>query len=63
VPVPDRRANRQRIILTGEVPSPLNPPPGCRFSSRCPLAADICRAQEPEFRDIGDGRRVACHFA
>jgi oligopeptide/dipeptide ABC transporter ATP-binding protein len=63
VPVPDRRANRQRIILTGEVPSPLNPPPGCRFSSRCPLAADLCREQEPEFRDIGDGRRVACHFA
>ncbi|MGH2586040.1 MAG: ABC transporter ATP-binding protein [Dehalococcoidia bacterium] len=63
VPVPDRKTTRQRIILKGEVPSPLNPPLGCRFNTRCPLAEDICRTEEPEFREIGGGRKVACHFA
>ncbi len=65
VPIPDPRAEkrRKRIILTGDVPSPVNPPPACRFHTRCPLVQQICKEQEPEFRDIGGGHRVACHFA
>jgi len=49
-------------IIRGELPSPLNPPPGCAFSSRCPHATDRCRAETPAFREV-DGRRVACHYA
>jgi oligopeptide transport system ATP-binding protein len=68
VPVPDaiQEAQRQRIILKGEVPSPINPPSGCRFRTRCPLAAEICAEQTPEFRDVGGAAGpshfVACHF-
>jgi oligopeptide transport system ATP-binding protein len=65
VPIPDPKAEkrRKRIILTGDVPSPINPPPACRFHTRCPLAQQICREQEPAFRDIGGGHLAACHFA
>ena len=65
VPIPDPRAEKQRhrIILTGDVPSPINPPPACRFHTRCPLVQTICKEQEPAFRDIGAGHKVACHFA
>jgi len=65
VPIPDPRAEKQRkrIILAGDVPSPINPPPACRFHTRCPLAQQICREQAPEFRDIGGGHFSACHFA
>lgn len=65
VPIPDPRVEkkRARIILTGDVPSPVNPPSGCRFHTRCPLAQQICKEQEPAFRDIGGGHRAACHFA
>jgi oligopeptide transport system ATP-binding protein len=65
VPIPDPRAEKQRkrIILAGDVPSPINPPPACRFHTRCPLAQQICREQTPEFRDIGGGHFSACHFA
>lgn len=65
VPIPDPKAEkaRKRIILTGDVPSPINPPPACRFHTRCPLAQQICREQEPPFRDIGGGHLAACHFA
>jgi oligopeptide transport system ATP-binding protein len=62
VPVPDPvvEASRQHIILTGEVPSPLNPPPGCRFHTRCIYAEAPCRQDEPVLRDMGDGHHVAC---
>ncbi|MBP0580663.1 dipeptide ABC transporter ATP-binding protein [Labrys sp. LIt4] len=53
---------RKRIILTGDVPSPLKPPPGCRFHPRCPVAQDRCRTERPQVRDFRPGRKVACHF-
>jgi oligopeptide transport system ATP-binding protein len=63
VPVPDPAVERtrERIILTGDVPSPLMPPPGCVFHTRCPIAGDECRVAIPEFRDVGGGHLVACH--
>jgi oligopeptide transport system ATP-binding protein len=65
VPIPDPvvEEQRQRIILEGDVPSPANPPVGCNFNTRCPVAMDICREQEPEFKDVGDGHWVACFRA
>jgi oligopeptide transport system ATP-binding protein len=65
VPIPDPvlEGQRKRIILEGDVPSPANPPAGCRFHSRCWLAIEICQEQEPEFRDAGAGHWVACHRA
>jgi oligopeptide transport system ATP-binding protein len=63
VPVPDPSVERQRerIILTGDVPSPLRPPPGCVFNTRCPIAIEECRTAIPEWRDVGGGHWVACH--
>jgi len=61
IPEPDPTRRRSRIVLTGDVPSPINPPTGCRFHTRCPLAMDICRQKEPEFRDLGSNHKVACH--
>jgi len=63
VPIPDPVVDRQRkrILLTGDVPSPVNPPSGCRFNPRCRMAIDICREQEPELRNIGGEHWVACH--
>jgi len=63
VPVPDPAVERQRerIILTGDVPSPLRPPPGCVFNTRCPIVVEECRQAVPEWRDVGGGHMVACH--
>jgi oligopeptide transport system ATP-binding protein len=63
VPIPDPvvEEKRERIILVGYVPSPVNPPSGCRFHTRCPLAIDICKRVDPEFRDVGNNHWVACH--
>ena len=62
VPVPDPDARRQRIILTGDVPSPINPPSGCRFHTRCPFVFDRCRVEEPLLRPVGDAHVSACHL-
>jgi oligopeptide transport system ATP-binding protein len=63
IPIPDPRSVRERIILKGELPSPIDPPSGCRFRTRCPYAQAVCAAEEPELRDFGNGRWAACHFA
>ncbi len=63
IPIPDPDAKRERIILKGDVPSPLNPPKGCRFHPRCPVAIDICSQQEPEFKELLPGHLVACWVA
>jgi oligopeptide/dipeptide ABC transporter ATP-binding protein len=62
VPVPDPEAARKRIILKGDVPSPINPPSGCRFHTRCPYAFARCSTDEPEMREVFPGHRVACHL-
>jgi oligopeptide/dipeptide ABC transporter ATP-binding protein len=61
VPVPDPDVRKERILLHGDVPSPLNPPSGCPFHTRCPELEEICLHSEPPFRDLGDGHWVACH--
>jgi oligopeptide/dipeptide ABC transporter ATP-binding protein len=62
VPIPDPAAKKQRVVLRGDVPTPINPPPGCRFHTRCPIAIDRCKTEEPPLRQIEDGRDVACHL-
>jgi oligopeptide/dipeptide ABC transporter ATP-binding protein len=62
VPVPDLNAKSERIILGGDVPSPINPPSGCRFHPRCPYRIDICPRQEPELKNLGSTHWVACHL-
>jgi peptide/nickel transport system ATP-binding protein len=62
VPVPDPTARRTEIVVKGEVPSAVNPPPGCRFHTRCPYAKEICEKEEPILIESGKNRYVACHF-
>ncbi|MEC9489051.1 MAG: dipeptide ABC transporter ATP-binding protein [Halanaerobium sp.] len=62
IPIPDPTVNRERVILEGDVPSPVNPPSGCRFHTRCPKAMDICKEVEPKFEDQGDEHFAACHL-
>ncbi|MGB3535622.1 MAG: dipeptide ABC transporter ATP-binding protein [Microcoleaceae cyanobacterium] len=61
IPDPEMEKKRERILLTGEIPSPISPPTGCRFHTRCPLAVEECRRIEPEWREINPGHFVACH--
>jgi oligopeptide/dipeptide ABC transporter ATP-binding protein len=63
IPIPDPTVRRERIVLKGDLPSPANPPSGCRFHTRCPMAQEICKVEEPPLRDIGGGHMSACHFA
>jgi peptide/nickel transport system ATP-binding protein/oligopeptide transport system ATP-binding protein len=63
IPLPNPKERRRRVILTGDVPSPINPPSGCRFHTRCPLARDICSKVEPAFELKASGQWAACHFA
>lgn len=60
IPVPDPEAKKEEILLTGDVPSPSNPPPGCRFHPRCRYVMDICRSKEPPLRDLGGAHYAAC---
>jgi peptide/nickel transport system ATP-binding protein/oligopeptide transport system ATP-binding protein len=63
VPIPDPHARRQKRPLSGEIPSPLNPPSGCHFHPRCPYARELCQHQSPELLDKGGGHLAACHFS
>ncbi len=63
IPIPDPTVRRERIVLKGDLPSPANPPSGCRFHTRCPMAQEICKVEEPALRDVGGGHMSACHFA
>ena len=60
IPIPDPRVRKEWKPLKGEVPSPIDPPPGCRFHPRCPYAMDVCRREEPPMIDLGEGHQVAC---
>lgn len=62
IPIPDPDVKKQRIVLQGDLPSPSNPPKGCRFNTRCPKVMDICREVEPELKDVGKEHLVACHL-
>lgn len=63
VPDPDVQKTRARIILAGDPPSPIDPPSGCRFHTRCPIAKEICGSQQPDFKEVAPGHFCACHFA
>lgn len=63
IPIPDPNVDRERTILPGDVPSPLNPPTGCRFHPRCPIAKTDCSANEPELRELRPNHYVSCHYA
>jgi peptide/nickel transport system ATP-binding protein len=62
VPVPDPDAQREQIVLTGDVPSALNPPQGCAFHTRCPVAMDVCKSVVPKWQEVSAGRQVSCHL-
>jgi len=62
VPIPDPTIKRKRIMLQGDVPSPINPPAGCHFHTRCPHAQARCRSETPALRPVAEGHVVACHL-
>jgi len=62
IPIPDPEVKKKRVVLQGDVPSPLNPPSGCRFHPRCPIAKDICSKEEPPLKEVKPGHYVACHY-
>jgi peptide/nickel transport system ATP-binding protein len=62
VPVPDPTHKAERTPITGEPPSPVDPPSGCRFRTRCPVATELCATEEPMLREVSDGQFVACHY-
>jgi oligopeptide/dipeptide ABC transporter ATP-binding protein len=61
-PIPDPKQKRKRIVLSGDVPSPIDPPSGCRFHTRCFYAKDICSQQEPPLKEVKENHLVACYF-
>jgi len=63
VPDPEMSSRREKIILKGDIPSPMNPPEGCNFNTRCPIAEDMCFQVEPEYRELEPNHFVACHYA
>lgn len=62
IPIPDPTIKKEEIILSGTVPSPKDPPPGCRFHTRCPFVMEVCKEEEPELKEVENGRLVACHL-
>lgn len=62
VPVPDPKQKKERIILKGDLPSPVNPPTGCRFHTRCPSCMEVCKQVTPVYREVEPGHQVACHL-
>jgi len=62
VPDPDLAEVKDRVILDGDIPNPSNPPLGCNFNTRCPIATDICFKEEPEYREVKDNHWAACHL-
>jgi oligopeptide/dipeptide ABC transporter ATP-binding protein len=62
VPIPDPTVARKRIVLEGDVPSPIHPPSGCHFHPRCPRAKEQCRTEAPLLRELAPGHTAACHF-
>lgn len=63
IPDPDVEENKERIVLAGDLPSPINPPSGCQFRTRCPMATEQCKAEQPEFREVRPNHWAACHYA
>ena len=63
IPIPDPTVKKKRIILNGDIPSPANPPVGCKFNTRCPYADDKCRKEAPEYNEVKPNHFVACHKA
>jgi len=62
IPTTELEDKRERILLDGDIPSPVNPPSGCKFHTRCRYCTEKCLAEEPEFKDLGKGHFVACHY-